>query len=1244
MILEEKPTNSSSTSFFNQTSFLTQMKPDDFNDVQYTDNDSQEKAYNENDYCFVNPNWVINEIKNGTLKKHPAANVMFKETSILDTQKSVLKGFRVSPEWLGSFTTGLYAPAGEVITMRFSADQLEKLKDTQIRITAEWQTIKRNDNKNETTFRFPKMETAFNIGDMVKDTSTYIKEGDKIVGYELKFASVFGGAISFRFDNSKTNQYQTDRVFEIEDAVEHLNWVEGFTTKEEWNRLAKTTRTPIMTISNDNSTIFKPTFKDAEDNTYFLDLAQTETPALFAKYFGILAKMSEFMSSRDILGRRINNAIYIGDFVAAGVAINHGAAYISAPLSWGDNILDSDYKMFSAKNSWGTFHELNHSYEWNQFGPQHPGEVVNNVNSMIELMVLDQSMVDRDETNTIGFAGIRPGKEDWQGKVSPYISLYGQRNSSGSWKTSEDNWNAWAQYVHIVGLKVAMGLIRMLSSNSNTRYEYISSNNPARSIVQGLPGLETVYLMCALPGLDLTEWLENSNFYDLFTNKSDSNNVTRWTQLKTLISKQFPKYNPFATLYSSGNFLPANNKEKTSSQEWKYLGDNIKPYQVSMFEPTTFDFEKFTKFSVDVSFKEVKVINNPKFGTAKISDDKKKVIYTPINDVESNYMDELIVEITDTNNNVYRTLIRPLLTPLVLNTTSYLYKTKINGQVTIDDKQFIFDNGTNNRDDIKDYDLNAKEGDSAYKEDLRNAKLEFFFNFDNYISSIQESVETTEMTTLYSDGINPPSYDLDQNKFYRFKTLIRPERSGYYRTNFTPSGNAQHIIVAREVETNKATLLSFTDNTGNNFSGSLTKQSQNSVYLDKDKAYEIDMFTLRKIGYNNVKNATTSSLKLAYIGEQDLTNEEIEEKGLTALNCHDAFSDGFTIDKYYEKLGMTIFDEISNFKPKFYSWGLENIDFFDTIMTMNRFDKGIASSDDTLSNYVDFSSAETKYLNEQKFVDPRTNKEIDLNTLINTKDFKDGVRYNSNSDDTTLSIQLKLKKEIQIDSIQFYIPEGKGYERAKFVELFDETGISKGKFRINNWWEKSSEQIAKFNETLIFKNKMTIKFINEKDNSDDVPPNWKTEMNSQDPQKVVMSNIRIGLADKITANRVLLPTSKEVVYDKWWQSTYLDTKYNDQKMISNVKGSKITWTLKDAQSFVFYIDKGQGMGSFDVYVDGKNVGTVNSNDSTSKIGISYFNYEFENAGDHKVEIVLNGDGWVSIQGLGYEKVYNKPNW
>ena len=162
-------------------------------------------------------NLYLGDNKVGVLYKHTSSLGLY-GGNVLD-EKRVIKSINIkNPREVGNYITGLYAPAGEVIKIEISSEDL--LLASQIEVTIGNATGKSQSNDIPETATYNRMPKLVN-------KMTINKE-------EAYVGSYFGGPIYI------SSKKRVPFKVTISGAVEYLHYIDGITSKEEFERLSKT--------------------------------------------------------------------------------------------------------------------------------------------------------------------------------------------------------------------------------------------------------------------------------------------------------------------------------------------------------------------------------------------------------------------------------------------------------------------------------------------------------------------------------------------------------------------------------------------------------------------------------------------------------------------------------------------------------------------------------------------------------------------------------------------------------------------------------------------------------------------------------------------------------------------------------------------------------------------------------------------------------------------------------------------
>lgn len=320
-------------------------------------------------YQYKDNNW-IHSLKWGEteyspanyrrLYEHTAAKGMYLEGytrdnvtyAVSDDAPRVVKEVTMRPRGYGSYgVTGLYAPAGEVIKVEISGEDMRATGGIAIHIGQALYNGQANNiwvAKNQMQ-RFPIV-----LNTLVLNTSTtdYDAGTDVYTGY---IGSFIGGPIYIR---------NTSVTFtaKISGGLEYLHYILGYTTEEEFNRIKQTSKVPYFDLEVWNFGVLHSGPRYYAENFSYDDIYKAAT--LWEK----VSSVTTTGSSQGI--------VFIYDaFVAAGAAVAFpGRSSVNCPAGWMSGSLN--YNGIVSSGSWGNFHEYHHNFQG--YGVGNGGEVTNN--------------------------------------------------------------------------------------------------------------------------------------------------------------------------------------------------------------------------------------------------------------------------------------------------------------------------------------------------------------------------------------------------------------------------------------------------------------------------------------------------------------------------------------------------------------------------------------------------------------------------------------------------------------------------------------------------------------------------------------------------------------------------------------------------------------------------------------------------------------------------------------------------
>lgn len=327
------------------------------------------------------------------LYKHSSSVGMYLG-DISDDEPGVVKRITMGPRGYdrGYGITGLYAPAGEVVKIEMSKEDMDATGGIVIHIGQALYNSKANNiwlQKNAMN-RFPIILNTLNV-----DKSTAILDEETGI-YTAYIGSFLGGPIYIRNENVT---FSTT----ISGAVKYSHFILGYTTEEEFN-------------------------ENAKSSTPYFDLEVWEYgvlhsgPKTYAKSFNyqqiydaavLWDKISLVSTQRSKQG-----IVFLYDpFVAAGAAVAFpGQGAVNCPMDWMTGSLN--YEGLVKGGSWGNMHEYNHNFQGYGCGGGADGEVTNNALNIVEYSLFTKISSNR-QIGSYGASGLG----GWNNYTSPSWSL-----------------------------------------------------------------------------------------------------------------------------------------------------------------------------------------------------------------------------------------------------------------------------------------------------------------------------------------------------------------------------------------------------------------------------------------------------------------------------------------------------------------------------------------------------------------------------------------------------------------------------------------------------------------------------------------------------------------------------------------------------------------------------------------------------------------------------------------------------
>lgn len=373
---------------------------------------SNYNSMDSNGYLFLDGVPVLND--DGSQKrlfKHTAATGNY-YGDVSETEQAIVKKINItSRSNSGNYITGLYAPAGEIIKIEISEQDLQDSGGFMIYIGQLLANGQSNDIWMARNFnRMPVIANKL----PVNSTTCYV-------------GSHLGGPIYIGAPKNSNASFSVT----ISGGVRYSHFILGLTSEEEFNENAKSSAPFFDLEVFDDSVRFSGPSKFAEDFTYS-DLYKSAI--LWDKISLVSNKVPTVSNSS------LGITFLFEPFVAAGEAVAFGGRNtVNCPESWMADCLN--YNKFVTNGSWGNIHEYNHHYQ--RFGLPEGGEVTNNAVSLVSYSLFTKISAKRSLTdNTLGYG--------WERFTDPSRALKETLSISAEGKTNY-SLSSYADILHAFG-------------------------------------------------------------------------------------------------------------------------------------------------------------------------------------------------------------------------------------------------------------------------------------------------------------------------------------------------------------------------------------------------------------------------------------------------------------------------------------------------------------------------------------------------------------------------------------------------------------------------------------------------------------------------------------------------------------------------------------------------------------------------------------------------------------------------
>ena len=274
---------------------------------------------------------------------------------VADDEPGIVKRLTLKPRGYTSYSiTGLYAPAGEVVKVEISEEDMKAVGELVFHVG---QALYNGKANNIWTAKNAMNRMPVIMNTLVINPSTATLKDGVYTGY---IGSFVGGPIYVRNTNSAF-------TLTVSGAVKYKHFILGYTTSEEFEDNAKSSA-PMFDLEVWETGVLHSGPKRYAEAFSYEDLYKAAV---------LWDKIA--LTSNQI--RRQGIVFLYDPFVAAGAAVAFpGQMSVNCPLGWMANSLN--YKSFVNSGAWGNMHEYNHNFQG--FGLGGGGEVTNNAVTLVE--------------------------------------------------------------------------------------------------------------------------------------------------------------------------------------------------------------------------------------------------------------------------------------------------------------------------------------------------------------------------------------------------------------------------------------------------------------------------------------------------------------------------------------------------------------------------------------------------------------------------------------------------------------------------------------------------------------------------------------------------------------------------------------------------------------------------------------------------------------------------------------------
>lgn len=461
-----------------------------------------------NGYLYLNDQPALDSKGNHRkLYKHTtAANMFYGE--VPHTEKAVKKQITVSPRSYtkGYSVTGLYAPAGEVIKIEISGEDMRATEGLSIHIGQALYNGQSNNISDGCSFiRMPNNLSTYEVNQTLAE---YNAATDTYTAY---IGSYYGGPLYIR------NETQTYTVT-ISGGLTYSHFILGYTSPQEFAQNSQS-KVPYFDLEVWDSGVLHSGPKKYAEGLSYDDLYNV------AVLWDKIARISTQVEDQGVV-------FCYDPFIAAGAACAWpGRSAVTCPSDWMASALN--YESMIENGSWGNIHEYNHNFQKWQIGYWGLGDGVEVTNNVLNLVAYGM------HTNVSAkrqLGNLDEGLGDWNKYTNPSWAL--RDITEGRFSNEKKGLSTYANYYHSFGQDIMLNAINRAGSGSVDNWLKATTD---------ASGYDMTYYYKDLIGLEVSD-----------------------SVLSETAAKNYPMFVPVASIYQTGRSYISNGKTAYSQTARPY--------------------------------------------------------------------------------------------------------------------------------------------------------------------------------------------------------------------------------------------------------------------------------------------------------------------------------------------------------------------------------------------------------------------------------------------------------------------------------------------------------------------------------------------------------------------------------------------------------------------------------------------------------------------------------------------------